>query len=140
MWVCYVSGSRREARHLMRKKRGFVALLAVLLVANLAMAQQGGGHHGGGHAGGQTGGGRTGSAPTTPPPGGFGVSQINLRPGWGLAPPSGFGNIGFPGGGSVIQPLPMVIQPLVNPFQQAGPQFNQQQFSPRRQRSHILIV
>lgn len=128
----------------MSKFRGTVALLTVVLVTGLAAQPRGGGNRPGGPGGpgggaggpgrpgntaGGTGGSNAGSGHR-----GIGATQIYLRPGWGLAPASPYGNIANPGGVSqhpqpnflpIIQPLPTVIQPLgQNPYRQIAPEFS----------------
>jgi hypothetical protein len=128
----------------MRTDRGVVAVLAIALAAGLSAQPRGGGNRGGG--GGQGRPGNQASGPANTSSSGIGVSQIRLRPGWGLAPSTGFGNVANPGGVSnhpqpnflqpnpVIQPLPQVVQPLGSmPFKSFAPQ-------PHRSRVRTVFV
>jgi len=117
----------------MRTYRGIVALLTIVLVTGLAAQPRGGGNRPGGAGNGAGNGARPGDPAQRSS--GVSVSQIHLRPGWGLAPTSPFGNVANPGGvynhpqpsflqpNPIIQPLLNVIQPLgQNPFQPIAPQ------------------
>jgi len=127
----------------MRTYRGFVALLTVVLVTGLAAQPRGGGNHpgNGGERPGNTAG--SGAQSTAPAKGssGIGATQIHLRPGWGLAPASPFGNIANPGGVSnhpqpnflqpnpIIQPRPNVIQPFgQSPYRPIAPEFSRSRY------------
>jgi len=119
----------------MRTYRGIVALLSVILVSCLAAQPRGGGNGPGGPGGGAGSGGAPKASAPAQGSSGIGATQINLRPGWGLAPTAPFGNVANPGGVSnhpqpnfmqpnpIIQPLPTVIQPLgQNPYGPIAPQ------------------
>ena len=119
-------------------KRDLISFLAVLAAISLASAQTAGtgtgagtstsgSHAGAVHAGatnshstGSHGGQHQGTGKGGPS---AGVGHVVLPPGWGLAPPTGFGDVNHPGGvtGNTVppflQPLPMTIQPMPNAVQ-----------------------
>lgn len=103
----------------MRRQAGSLAILAVTLAVTLCVAQTKGGGTGTGTGSGS---GKSGAPSGTPTGGGHkggghnfgpgnGVGNITLPPGWGMAPQLGNGIALQPM--PAVQPLPMVIQPLV---------------------------